>query len=238
MNPWITPTTVMVDVTAITIPSTVEQRPQPMGPQLLERALDVGEDDHGRACALLVALDSAVANPDDPEAARGDVGLVGDDHDGLAVAMEVAEEFEDLVARLAVEVAGGLIGQQQRRLLDQGPSDRHPLPLAAGHLVGAVPHPVGQPDTCQRLGRAAAPFERRDARVDQRQLDVPQGRLAGQELEGLEHEADLAAPHPRQLGLGQRRHVASVEPVASRRSGRRGSRRCSSGWTCPSPKAP
>ena len=121
-----------------------------------------------------------------------------------------AEELEDLVARLAVEVAGGLVGQQQRRPLDQGPGDGHPLALAAGHLVGAVAHAVGQPDPGERFGRAAAPLRGRDARVDQRQLDVPQGRLPGQELEGLEHEADLAAPDPRQLGLG--------EPATSRPS--------------------
>ena len=89
-------------------------------------------------------LDPAVPDPHDPPAPGGDVGLVGDDDDGLALAVEVGEEVEDLVAGLGVEVAGGLVGQEERRALDQGAGDRHPLALAARHLVRAG-GPSGRP---------------------------------------------------------------------------------------------
>ena len=46
----------------------------------------------------------------------------------------LAEQVEDGLARLGVERGGRLVGEDQRRLVDQGPGDRHPLLLAAGEL--------------------------------------------------------------------------------------------------------
>ena len=46
-------------------------------------------------------------------AAFGDAGIVGDDQDGGAEALvEVANEGEDFGAGVRVEIAGGLIGEQ------------------------------------------------------------------------------------------------------------------------------
>ena len=69
-----------------------------------------------------------------------------------------------------VEVAGRLVGQQQRRLADHRPGDRHPLPLAAGQLVRPVVEPVAQPDPVQRAPRpaAAAPAAVRRRRAGRR----------------------------------------------------------------------
>ena len=52
------------------------------------------------------------------------------------LAVELAEELHDLVAGLRVEVAGGLVGQDQLRVVDQRAGDGHALLLAAGQLVG------------------------------------------------------------------------------------------------------
>ena len=67
-----------------------------------------------------------------------------------------AEEVEDLLAGLGVQVAGGLVGQQQGRVVDQGPGDGHPLLLAAGELGRLVVQAVPQPHPVeQRLGAVA-----------------------------------------------------------------------------------
>ena len=63
-----------------------------------------------------------------------------------------AEDLVDLVAGLGVELAGRLVGQDEHRLLDQGPGDGHALLLAAGELVGAVVEPVPQADLLEQLG--------------------------------------------------------------------------------------
>ena len=67
--------------------------------------------------------------------------------------------------RVAVQVAGGLVGQQQRGRGDQRPGHGDPLLLAAGELVGQVVDPVGQ----ARPARARpAPGARRSAAAPRR----------------------------------------------------------------------
>ena len=99
----------------------------------------------------------AVVQVDDAVAAVGDGGVVGDHHDRPARRHQLVEQLQDRLARLAVEVPGGLVGQQDERVVDQRPGDAHALLLPAGQLHGAVvergrlrPDPLGQ------LHRAAA----------------------------------------------------------------------------------
>ena len=61
-----------------------------------------------------------------------------------------------------VQRAGRLVGQQQAPLADDRAGDRHPLPLAAGQLVGEPVGPLGQPEPVQR-GQRRRP---RAARAD------------------------------------------------------------------------
>ena len=55
------------------------------------------------------------------------------------VPAERAEQLDDVLAGLLVQVAGGLVGEDQLGLVGQRPGDRHPLLLAAGEPVDA-PH--------------------------------------------------------------------------------------------------
>ena len=56
---------------------------------------------------------------------------------------------------VAVEVAGRLVGDDQRRIGDQRPRDRHALLLAAGQLVRVVVRAVGKPDQRRARDRRA-----------------------------------------------------------------------------------
>ena len=58
--------------------------------------------------------------------------------------MQAAEELHNLFAALGVQIAGGLIGQDQLRLDDQRPGDCRPLHLAARKLRRPVFDPVAQ----------------------------------------------------------------------------------------------
>src|SRR5262249_32893681 len=64
----------------------------------------------------------------------GDVGLVGDQHDGDALAVEVLEDGHDLGGGRAVEHARGLVGEQQDRIVGEGAGDGDALLLAAREL--------------------------------------------------------------------------------------------------------
>ena len=119
-------------------------------------------------------------------------GLVGDQDHRVAGLVQLVEELHDLRRGGRVEVAGGLVGEQDRGLVDQGAGDRHALALAARELVGLVVHAVARaPPSPARAARPLAPLAARHAGVDQRQLDVVQRVGAGQQVEGLEDEADL-----------------------------------------------
>ena len=75
----------------------------------------------------------AVAERDDPRAVLGDVVFVGDQHHGdAALDIQPLEQSHHLDAGPRVEVAGRLVGEQDRRVVDQRARDRHALLLAAG----------------------------------------------------------------------------------------------------------
>src|SRR4051812_16297523 len=65
--------------------------------------------------------DAAVVELDDAVGAGGDLGVVGDHDDGLvALGAEVGDGVEDFFAGGAVEVAGGLVGEEDVGVVDEG----------------------------------------------------------------------------------------------------------------------
>src|SRR5437764_821526 len=85
---------------------------------------------------------AAGPKPDDRLGVVGHVGLVGDHHDGAALGVEPAEQRQHVLGGDGVEVAGGLVGQDQGGIGGDGAGDRHPLLLAAGQLRRHVVDPV------------------------------------------------------------------------------------------------
>ena len=77
--------------------------------------------------------------------ALGDVLLVSDDHDRSALRCQLVEDREDLVGRLAVEVSGRLVGEDERRVGDQGAGDRDALLLPTRQLLRPVIRAVVRP---------------------------------------------------------------------------------------------
>ena len=105
-------------------------------------------------------------------AAGRDGRIVRDDHDGLAFGVQLPEQVHDLARGAAVEVAGGLVGQQQLRLAHQRARHGDALPLAAGHFVGRCNMRSPRPTRCNARVRVLAPSRRRQAAIDQRLRDI------------------------------------------------------------------
>src|SRR6476661_63500 len=80
----------------------------------------------------LVARDDAVLDENHAVGKLRDVVLVRDQHDGVALAVQLVEQGHDLSAGLRIQVAGGLIGQDDGGLIDQSARDGHALALTAG----------------------------------------------------------------------------------------------------------
>ena len=104
----------------------------------------------------------ALVEVDDAAGEAGRLGIVGDHDDGLAVlAVEVLQQAQDLLGGLAVEVAGGLVADQQGRVGDDGAGDGDALLLAAGELGRFVLLAVGEAHQRQRRARRSLRARRR-----------------------------------------------------------------------------
>src|SRR6266550_329572 len=65
--------------------------------------------------------------------------VVGDEeHREPEVALEAAEQLHDRGLDADVQRRGHLVADQYEGVADQGPGDRHPLPLPAGELIGVA----------------------------------------------------------------------------------------------------
>ena len=135
----------------------------------------------------------AVVQPQLAPRARRVLQVVGHHHQGLALGVERFEQGEHLAAGLAVEVAGGLVGQQQRRAHDHSAGDGHPLTLAAGQLGRAMAQALTEAEAFGQLAAATAALGGVDAGQEHRQLDVFQHVQPRDQVVGLEHETDMAA---------------------------------------------
>ena len=71
--------------------------------------------------------------------AHRELRIMGHHDDGGAVAMQFLEQIQDAARHLRIEIAGGLIRQQQPRRSGERAGDCHPLLLAAGQFGRVVP---------------------------------------------------------------------------------------------------
>ena len=128
-------------------------------------------------------------------------------------AVEFQHQLDDLRAGGGVEVAGGLVGEQDFWLGDEGARQRDALLFAAGEVFWQVVGAGGEPHLAQRYLGAFARVG--SALQFQRQHDVFQRIQRGQQLERLEHEARRRAAQPRAPVLVQREQVVAVEQHAA-----------------------
>jgi hypothetical protein len=157
-----------------------------------------------------------VGQEDDPVRVGGAARVVGHHHDRLPeLADRLAQEVQDVGRGVRVEVAGGLVGEDQIGLVDQRPGARHPLLLAAGELGRAVREPVRDAELPDQVAEPVA-------------VDPGPGQVGGQgdvlgrgqrrdQVEGLEDEADLVPAQPGEAGVIQPADVLAAHEGLPRR---------------------
>ena len=135
---------------------------------------------------------------------------MGDHHDGLAELVDrPAEEPEHLGRRLAVEVAGGLVSEDQLGSAGEGPGDGDALLLAARQLGRTMPEPVAETDGVDD-GVEPAWVQVAASEVGG-EGDVLGRREGRDQVEGLEHEPHVVAAQDRELLVGHARQSLSPE---------------------------
>ena len=150
--------------------------------------------------------DPAVADDEDAVGVGRRLRVVGDEHDRLAALdARAPQRVEDLGAGRVVEVAGRLVGEQERRSGDERPGDGDALLLAGRELVGLVALLAGQvderDDVADPLGQLAP--GRVVAGDRERQRDVLGDVEQRDEVERLEDEAGPVAAQPGRLVVGE-----------------------------------
>ena len=128
---------------------------------------------------------------------------MGDDDRGGPARARVTDHRHHGLAVRRVEGSRRLVRQEEVALTDHGASDRHPLALAAGELIGVVPRSVGKPEPLERRESRRMRFACRDAVELEGQCDVLRRGEAGEEVEVLEDVTDAPPPEPRLVVAGQ-----------------------------------
>ena len=102
--------------------------------------------------------------------AANQLAVVRRDDDGRAARVDLAKQIHDLERQIRIEVAGRLVGEDDRRIVDQRAGDGDALLLAAGELQrdrrssGAAGRPTSAPGTCAAAA-ASPPCRARAART-------------------------------------------------------------------------
>ena len=105
-----------------------------------EIAASVGKKDAKSAEPVQeLGLDATIDELDLAIGGGGNRLAVGDEKDGgFLFASEASDELDDGATGGGVEIAGGFVGEKNRRLVDEGAGDGGALKLSARELVGAM----------------------------------------------------------------------------------------------------
>ena len=115
--------------------------------------------------------------------------FVGHQHEGGALLpVDLEQQVDDMGAGGGIQIAGGLVREQDRGLRGKGPGDGHPLLFTAGELVGIVVRALPQADPLQKFTGPGFSFGHA---VQLQGQHVIQRGQAGHQVEGLEYEAHL-----------------------------------------------
>lgn len=129
------------------------------------------------------------------------------------MALEIIKDIENHLAGCGIEVSGGLVRQDEQRIIDECSRDGRSLLLPAGKFVGAMMTAVGQTDLGNDMFCSLTPFTMMNALIEQGHLQVfKQGELCDQ-IEVLEDKAYFFAAYFREGVVVEFRHISTVKEI-------------------------
>ena len=141
-----------------------------------------------------------------------------DDERGVGLAGDLLEESHDDAARVRVEGARRLVGEDDARAAYERACDRDTLLLTAAHFARIGVRAIRQSHTLEHVEGDGAPAQQlRAGGVQEGDLNVFGGRPGGEDVELLEDEAEVLSAHASATPLAQARRVHAVQLVAARR---------------------
>ena len=120
--------------------------------------------------------------------------LVGDEDDGqIQLPVQVLQQLQNGLSGIRVQCGGGLVGEEDLRVVGQGAGDGHALLLAAGQLAGIGVHLVPQVHQIQKLQHPVLDLLLFQPGVPEGISHVFKNRVSVQQVEVLEDHADVPA---------------------------------------------
>lgn len=136
------------------------------------------------------------------------------DYRGTRFTVQLFQQLDDACPCRPVEVSCGLVREKDPRLIDEGTGDGHSLLLSTRKLRREMMQAVTQANALQQ--DSGSRLGVRNAAEVQWNLDVLYSRKCGNELEGLEYEADLFPAQPSSLVFAQRAEFYPVQDHSAR----------------------
>src|SRR5262245_33623433 len=134
--------------------------------------------------------------------------IVGGDDDGGAEPVKLDEQAQQPARHLRIDVAGRLVGEQQLRFVDDGPSDGGALLFSARQYGRKGMHAIAQSNPLQKIGHVLLVVRNALAGDTQRKGNVLPGAEVIEQPEILEDNAD---PAP-ELRPPRRRDTTDILP--------------------------
>lgn len=132
--------------------------------------------------------------------ARGERTFVRYHQNGHAqILIEGLQEEHDFFAGDAVEISGGLVGEKNRRAIDERAGHGSALLLSAGKFRRPMAEALRKPYAFEGFADAREAFRARDFGETQGQLDIFFESHTREQIERLKHHADHAAAVAREL---------------------------------------
>src|SRR5882724_11627098 len=105
-----------------------------------------------------IAFNVAVAQTDGAAGAFANRRIMSDENQSFSLGMQFIEHFHDLHAGSGIEIAGGFIGENDQRVVDERAGDGHALLLAAGKFKRFMIEPVIEADARGEFAGALTTF--------------------------------------------------------------------------------
>jgi hypothetical protein len=163
----------------------------------------------------VVFADFAVAEDEDAAGELGDVMFVSHEDDAQALVVQGLEDFHDFDGGAAVEIASGLVGEQDGGTVDESACDGNTLLLAAGHLGGEMVGAFGEANHCESIGGTFLAFGLIDFGVEGGKFGVFERGGARKQIEALKDEADFLVADEGERFFVVPRNVGSFEKVTT-----------------------
>src|SRR5437868_2948652 len=144
-----------------------------------------------RAVLQRIEVQASVGEFDTAIGLAGNVRIVRNHEDGVPGIVQLAENLQHDSFVDFVEIAGGFVGKNQLRLINEGASDSHALLLATRKLRGKMRQAIAQADSLQCL---ASLLLIRYAVKILREHNVFDGRQVRNKVKLLENETDFLGP--------------------------------------------